>query len=76
MLYILCGHPKNPYAGSLLSALCLLMYFSLVLVFFIFSMLICLLCLSYMCFFSVVLISSLMAFLKLHVCALNHFSRD
>ena len=76
MLYILCGHHKNPCDSSLISVLCLLMCFSLVLVFFIFRMLICLLCLCYMCFFSVVLISSLMAFIRLHVCALSHFSRD
>ena len=75
MLYILCGHHKNPYDSSLISVLCLLMFFTC-LVFFIFRMLICLLCLRYMCFFSVVLISSLTAFIKLHVCALSHFSRD
>ena len=76
MLYILCGHHKNPYDSSLISGLCLLMYFSLVLVSFIFRMLVSLLCLHYTRFFSVVLISSLTASIKLHVCVLSHFSRD
>ena len=76
MLYILCGHHKNPYDSSLISGSCLLMYFSLVLVSFIFRMLVSLLCLHYTRFFSVVLISSLTASIKLHVCVLSHFSRD